>query len=55
MKQPLDDALVAKAKALDAYDTTYYTCHCTGVDQYRFMRPYMSRVHYLSCGETIEV
>lgn len=55
MKQPLDDALVAKAKALDACDTTYYTCHCTGADQFAFMRPYMSRAHYLSCGETIEV
>lgn len=55
MKKPLDEKLIENAVKLDAYDTTYYTCHCTGADQFRFMRPHMTRAHYLSCGETIEV
>lgn len=55
MKKPLDEKLIENAVKLDAYDTTYYTCHCTGVDQFHFMRPHMTHAHYLSCGETIEV
>ncbi|WP_407382958.1 MBL fold metallo-hydrolase [Ruminococcus sp.] len=55
MKRKLDDRLIADAKALDNYPTAYYTCHCTGVEQYRYMKPYMQRLHYLSAGQTIEL
>lgn len=54
-KLPLDDNLEAMAKELDSYPTRFYTCHCTGTEQYEFMRGYMSNLHYLSCGESITV
>lgn len=54
-KHPLDDALTRCARQLDAYGTTYYTCHCTGTAQYAFMKPTMRRLHYLSAGDTIEI
>lgn len=55
MKMPLDERLVSFAHELDAYDSAYYTCHCTGVEQYAFMKPYMKKLHYLSAGQTIEI
>ena len=54
-KLPLDDTLKAYAERLDSYDTDYYTCHCTGTEQYDFMRRYMKRLHYLSTGERVEI
>lgn len=50
---PLDDTLAGYARQLDAMDTEFYTCHCTGCAQYDFMRPYMHRLHYLSTGQSI--
>ncbi len=38
---------------LNAYATTYYTCHCTGTEQYQFMKSRMKNLHYLSAGENI--
>lgn len=35
--------------------TTFYTCHCTGKKAYQFLSQRLSNMHYLSCGETIEV
>ena len=55
MKQPLDDTLRRYARMLDGYDTEYYTCHCTGEEQYRFVRPMMRRLHYLSTGMRVEI
>lgn len=54
-KLPLSDELRTLALALNALPTEYYTCHCTGVEQYRFMKQFMPRLHYLSCGETVRV
>ena len=37
-------------------DTVYYTCHCTGMEQYAFLKEIMKdRLHYLSCGQTVEL
>ena len=55
MKLPLDKRLKSYAEQLDCFDTEYYTCHCTGVEQYDFMRPLTKRLHYLSAGQTIEI
>ena len=55
MKRGLDDRLKADAGLLAEYPTEYYTCHCTGIEQYRYMKPYMERLHYLSAGDTIEI
>lgn len=54
-RQPVDGALADCARALDAYETEYYTCHCTGVEQYEYMKRFMGRLHYLSAGESIAV
>lgn len=55
MKMPLDDRLKASARELDACGTEYYTCHCTGVEQFAFMKPYMKNLRYLSAGQTIVI
>lgn len=52
-KLPLDERLKGYAEMLNGYDTDYYTCHCTGVEQYGFMRRYMKRLNYLSAGDRI--
>lgn len=54
MKMPLDEKLTSFAKQLEAFDTEYYTCHCTGTEQYAYMKPYMKKLHYLSAGQTID-
>lgn len=54
-KLPLDSTLASAAKMLDAYSTEYYTCHCTGTEQYGFMKKYMKRLNYLACGESISI
>lgn len=41
------------AKFLDGFNTDFYTCHCTGVQQYEYMKNIIKNIHYLSCGETI--
>ena len=54
-KFPLDETLAGYAKALDSYNTTYYTGHCTGFDQYRFMKAGMKDLNYLSTGDIIVI
>lgn len=43
------------AEILDSYNTDYYTCHCTGAEQFKFMKKYMKNLNYISAGETIEI
>ena len=54
-KLPLDDTLANYAKILDSYQTCYYTCHCTGQEQFDYMKQYMKNLNYLSCGQEINV
>ena len=54
-KLPCDDKLREYAQILDNSGVTYYTCHCTGVEQFHFMKKYMKNLHYLSTAETIEI
>ena len=54
-KLPLDDTLADAARVLAAMDTDFYTCHCTGMEQYEFMKKYMPRLSYLSGGQSIEI
>ena len=49
-----ENALAETAARLNAYPAEYYTCHCTGTEQYKIMRGHMDRLHYLSAGQTIE-
>ncbi len=50
---PLDETLAGYAKYLNSFNTRYYTCHCTGVEQFEFMQKHMKKLKYISCGETI--
>lgn len=43
------------AKSLNKYQTKYYTCHCTGVEQYNYIQKYMNNINYLSCGQIISI
>ncbi|MBQ7835855.1 MAG: MBL fold metallo-hydrolase [Clostridia bacterium] len=52
-KLPLDNTLQAYARELNESGITFYTCHCTGVEQYSFMKRYMNKLNYLSAGQTI--
>ena len=55
MKTVDEDTLVSCAEKLDGYMTEFYTCHCTGVEQYEVMKPHMKRLRYLSCGVTVTI
>ena len=36
--------------------THYYTCHCTGVPQYAFLKERMGeQISYLACGATVQI
>jgi len=50
-KKILDDA----AAKLEALRCTYYTCHCTGLVQYAYLKECMTRLHYLAAGDVVEV
>lgn len=50
---PMDEKLAGIAKELDSYAAAYYTGHCTGPEQYQFMKKSMTNLHYLSTGESI--
>lgn len=43
------------AEALSNHSTKYYTCHCTGVEQYNYLKSKMEGLEYLSSGKTIEI
>lgn len=52
-KLPLDETLEKYARYLNDFNIDFYTCHCTGVEQFNFMKNYMTKLHYLSTGESI--
>ncbi len=52
-KLPLDETLKGYAEILSSHKTTFYTCHCTGEEQYNFMKKYMDNLFYLSSGESV--
>jgi len=54
-KRPLDESLLSDADRLNAFDTEFYTCHCTGTEHYAFMKQHMPRLHYLSAGMSISL
>lgn len=54
-KLPLDNTLKGYAEYLNSFDTEYYTCHCTGTEQFGFMKKYMNKLNYLSTGESINI
>ena len=55
MKRPADDSLAPCAEALGKADTRFFTCHCTGLEQYRWLKSRLPALGYLSTGQTIEI
>ncbi len=55
MNMPLDEELVLAARELDATGCEFYTCHCTGAQQFDFIKKYMKDIKYLSAGDSIEI
>lgn len=55
MNLPLDSNLLQNARELDGFGAGYYTCHCTGTEQYDYMKRCLPRLHYLSSGESITI
>ena len=55
MKLPIGGELARYAQELDRIPTEYYTCHCTGKEQFDAMQQHMTRLHYLSAGESITI
>ena len=54
-KLPLDETLKNYADCLNQFPTDFYTCHCTGMEQFAFMKQYMKRLFYLSAGQILLV
>lgn len=54
-KLSLDLTLEKNAKLLVEYPTDYYTCHCTGAEQYQYMKKYIDKLHYLDTGRILEI
>ena len=54
-KLPADERLNAYADALNQYPSQYYTCHCTGEENFRYLQQRMPHLHYLSTGETLHL
>lgn len=55
-KPESNETLHQIADALLASGATYYTCHCTGEENYQVLRTFMGdKVEYLSGGRTLEL
>lgn len=55
MAMPLDEELSGRAKELELSGCKFYTCHCTGKEQFDFIKTYINRLEYLSAGDRIEI
>lgn len=56
-KKTVDQSLLDKiADNLTAYpQVQFYTCHCTGAAAYAYLASKLPNMHYLSCGNTVEL
>ncbi len=50
-RETLDKA----AEVLSGRNIPYYTCHCTGTEQYKYLKDKITELHYISCGMQIEI
>ena len=50
-----NEILEGIANELKRYDIDFYTCHCTGEKAYAYLSERLPNMHYLSCGDTIEI
>lgn len=51
-----EDLLLNHARAIKNSCAEYYTCHCTGSEQYQFLKDEIGeKMHYLACGDQIVI
>ncbi len=51
-REQLDNAV----KELNKFNCQYYTCHCTGLEQFEYLKSQMGEnLHYISTGEIFEI
>jgi len=53
VRRELLDAVAAKLAEYP--ETTFYTCHCTGQEAYRYLSSRLPNMRYLACGDGIEL
>lgn len=50
------ELLRSSAEAMMKHDTVFYTAHCTGEEQFEFLKKIMGeRVDYLRCGKELQI
>ena len=54
-KMACGDGLLSLGEVLSSHPTRYYTCHCTGAEQFAFLAQNMQHLHYLACGDVIGI
>ena len=55
INMPLDEGLTVLAKEIGHLGCQIYTCHCTGKEQFEYIKKYIDRIEYLSAGDRIEI
>ena len=56
MQKEGPELLEQTAAELLRHQTAYYTCHCTGMEQYTFLKERMGeRLHYIASGDVIVI
>ncbi len=53
-KMELSSKLEDYAKYLSKLDIDFYTCHCTGIKQFEFMKEFAENIKYISSGDVVE-
>lgn len=51
----MSNELDKNIEKLKEFKTVFYTCHCTGVEQYRYIKTKMENVKYISAGESFTI
>lgn len=54
-KMELDKMLEIRASYLGTFDCQFLTCHCTGKEQFEFMKQFANNIKYIASGEFIEI
>ena len=57
LKQTVSEELLEKISIeMKKYaEVQFYTCHCTGEKAYKYLSDHMENIHYISCGECMEL
>ena len=54
-KLPAGELLKQYALFLKSCHTRFFTCHCTGREQYLYLKKYLPHLEYISTGDIIEI